>query len=479
VAVGAITLLALALRLLGLDQSLYGDELFTYEVATRPDFDGVIDGLQSGMEVNPPLFHLLAWLSAKLADPVPWLRLPSLVAGVATVPLLYFVARRLRWSPSAGLMAAALLALSPFAIFYSNEARGYATLALCVTASMLALLAALECPRWWRWALFAVFVAAALYTHYTAVFTLAALGAWALWFHRERARELLLAYCVAALAFVPWIPSVLDDRNTTGLGVIGSIGGGAGGYVRGFGRMFPGFPYGSLDEVPGPLGLALVIAGSLLAATAAVVAWARRPPAARGRPQPALVLVLALALATPLGLALYRIVGENLYAPRNLMASLPALCLLLGYLVARLRPALAGASAALLVAGTALGTLAALSDEQRRTPWRSAAELIESRAAPQDGVLQLDLVAAVAGGGALARSMSIHLDRPERLARGAEGWPRAARGARMFVAADLPPDSAIVPRPPAAVARRYRLVGRDALAGFNEVVVFTYARRGR
>jgi hypothetical protein len=100
-AAGAITLGALALRLPGFDQSFYGDELFTYDVATRPGLGGVIDGLQSGMEVDPPLFHVLAWLSAKLADPVPWLRLPSLVAGVATVPLVYAPARRLRWPPAA------------------------------------------------------------------------------------------------------------------------------------------------------------------------------------------------------------------------------------------------------------------------------------------------------------------------------------------------------------------------------------------
>ena len=183
--------------------------------------------------------------------------------------------------------------------------------------------------------------------------------------------------------------------------------------------------------------------------------------------------------ARPLGLAVCRFLGENLYSPRNLIASLPAVCLLLGYLASRLRAPLAVATAPLLIAGTAIGGFKAVSDAERRTPWKDAAELLDSEADPGDGVLPSDLVAEAAGGGALARSLSIHIDRPHRLFHGQEGWPKAARGERMFVAADLPPHSRIVPKPPPDVARRYRLVRRQAFPGFNEVVVFTYARAGR
>ncbi len=51
--------------------------------------------------------------------------------------------------------------------------------------------------------------AAALLTHYTVVFVLAAQLAWALWAHRDQWRAVLLAHGGAALLFAPWIPSFL------------------------------------------------------------------------------------------------------------------------------------------------------------------------------------------------------------------------------------------------------------------------------
>jgi hypothetical protein len=63
-------------------------------------------------------------------------RLPSLLVGTATVPLLYWVGRR--WvSPRAGLIAAALLAFSPEGMVWGGRARMYAL------AQFLALLLAL------------------------------------------------------------------------------------------------------------------------------------------------------------------------------------------------------------------------------------------------------------------------------------------------------------------------------------------------
>ena len=53
-AVFTLVLLALALRLPGLGQSLYGDELFTYELAIRPSLGDALAGVRSSLEVSPP-----------------------------------------------------------------------------------------------------------------------------------------------------------------------------------------------------------------------------------------------------------------------------------------------------------------------------------------------------------------------------------------------------------------------------------------
>ena len=78
IAVSALTLLAFALRLAAIRQGLFGDELLTYN-ETRGSLDEVFEGLkQSGAEVTPPFYFMLAWVSAKLGGGPELIRLPSL-----------------------------------------------------------------------------------------------------------------------------------------------------------------------------------------------------------------------------------------------------------------------------------------------------------------------------------------------------------------------------------------------------------------
>ena len=137
-AIAGITLLGLALRVAGLGQSLYGDELYTYRALVD---HGLGDALRSvyRTEDTPPLFFVLAWAAAKAGDPTLWLRVPSLVLGTAAIPLTYLIGLR-TVGRSGALIGAALLALAPFAVFYAGEARAYATLVFFVALSTLALL---------------------------------------------------------------------------------------------------------------------------------------------------------------------------------------------------------------------------------------------------------------------------------------------------------------------------------------------------
>jgi 4-amino-4-deoxy-L-arabinose transferase-like glycosyltransferase len=90
-------------------------------------------------------------------------RLPSLILGTAAVPLLYWLGRR--WlTPRAGLVAAALLALSPEGMVWGGRARMYAMLQLLVI--LLVFFAYQGClgegrPRW-RWVALLTLLAALL-----------------------------------------------------------------------------------------------------------------------------------------------------------------------------------------------------------------------------------------------------------------------------------------------------------------------------
>ena len=119
----AITLLAAAVRLLYLSQPMQYDEAYTFVAfASRPFWIAISDYSLP----NNHVFHtLLVYLAYHLLGNQPWtIRLPALVAGVATIPLTYGVAG-IFYNRKVGLLSAGLAAASPLLIDYSANARGY------------------------------------------------------------------------------------------------------------------------------------------------------------------------------------------------------------------------------------------------------------------------------------------------------------------------------------------------------------------
>jgi mannosyltransferase len=93
-----------------------------------------------------------------------WLRLPSALFGIASIPLTYVVGRKFTGvMPS--LVAAALLAFSPSAVYYSQEARSYSLGILVVLLSTFFFVRAVEENRSSDWALWTVCGIAAFYSH--------------------------------------------------------------------------------------------------------------------------------------------------------------------------------------------------------------------------------------------------------------------------------------------------------------------------
>ena len=126
-ALAAIVVLGAIVRGIVVGQDLYADELATYWIVTTRSFLGVIRTVSTTAEISPPLSFLLSWITTRPGSNPELVRLPSLLIGIATIPLVHAVALR-TVGRRAGLVAAALTALSPFMIFYSAEARGYGVL---------------------------------------------------------------------------------------------------------------------------------------------------------------------------------------------------------------------------------------------------------------------------------------------------------------------------------------------------------------
>lgn len=131
----AITALAAVLRLLHLgDWSIWVDEAHTWRDVTVP-FDEFQRG---GTSWYPTSFLLLRWLMAiGWLEPFTegWLRLPFAFCGIVTVPLLA-VCGNLIVGRRAALLAALFLAINPWHVYWSQNARAY------VLVCMFAVLAA-------------------------------------------------------------------------------------------------------------------------------------------------------------------------------------------------------------------------------------------------------------------------------------------------------------------------------------------------
>jgi hypothetical protein len=177
----AILLLAAALRLstLGL-QSFWYDEAFTPVHVLRPSLTATLHNVVH-TENTPPLWYVLEWaVSRVLGTGVVALRLLSALAGIATVAVAWALGAELA-GRRAAIVTAALVAVNPLFVWYSQEARAYGLFVLTASLALLCFLRALREPTGRHLAEVALAASLALLTHYFAVFLVAPRGLWLIW----------------------------------------------------------------------------------------------------------------------------------------------------------------------------------------------------------------------------------------------------------------------------------------------------------
>ena len=168
----ALLVLAAALRLSTLDlQSFWYDEAYTPVHVLHDSLSATLRSVVHS-ENSPPLWYLLAWLDARVfGDGEIALRLPSALAGIATVAVAWGIGRELAGARAAAACAA-LVAVNPLFVWYSQEARAYALFVLLSALAILCFLRARTQPTRGRMAAFALCGSLALLTHYFSVFLL-------------------------------------------------------------------------------------------------------------------------------------------------------------------------------------------------------------------------------------------------------------------------------------------------------------------
>lgn len=206
-----ILLLAFALRLFRLDyQELRGDEAFGYFFSLRA-YDDIIATTLALAEPHPVGSYFLQHIWLEWAGHSEFaLRFVSVWFGVLAVALLYRLARRLELSPPTATVGALLLAVSPYAIWHSQDARMYSILLALTLASTWLMIEALQRGRWQVWLLYVGVSWLALHTHYFTIFVLAAQNCFvlgrALFMPRVRfsAAQWLSWQFVLGFFYLPW-----------------------------------------------------------------------------------------------------------------------------------------------------------------------------------------------------------------------------------------------------------------------------------
>ena len=106
---GGTTLVALVLRVIGLNKCLWFDEIYFLVVTVRHPMGEILTVFTG--DTQHPLYSVMARLCLVLFGEEPWsLRLPAVLFGVASVPALYLLAAKVT-SRAEALVAAAFLAV--------------------------------------------------------------------------------------------------------------------------------------------------------------------------------------------------------------------------------------------------------------------------------------------------------------------------------------------------------------------------------
>ncbi len=393
--------LALILRLIGIGkESLWWDEYTSHVYLNAPS---LFDFLILNRSLDPltlPVYYTLEYLwTHYVHDSVLSLRLLSIAIGIATIPLLYALGRRM-FGTWAGLTAAALLAVSPTHIHHSQSIRMYVVFIFLAAVVAWTFIRLLEKPRLSLWALHGAASLLLYWTHPFAGLIPAALGGFLLlrFFSRRSffirwtlLQVLLFAPTVIYLSRVRFWP---QDTTTDWIAppslstLLADL------FFDDISAFHWQFRLGDVAASLGTIrpGLDLFFAGVLLAGLLLLVVRSRyKKTEAPVEKEHQLFLWIWLILPPLMLFAVSWLVRPCMF-PRYTVHCTLALYLLLGGAVEGLRTQGRRVIAVLVLSGLLFLQWAWLQPGPQRTDWRSAGLLLHEQVRENDVVLVENLL---------------------------------------------------------------------------------------
>ncbi|MDR7556482.1 MAG: glycosyltransferase family 39 protein [Armatimonadota bacterium] len=388
-AVSLVLLGAVALRVWDLWRtSIWFDEAYSLFLAQQ-HLPELLRRLRTE-DMHPPLYYAVLGLWIKLFGTSELaLRLPSALMGVVLVGLTYLLARRLV-DERCALTAAALVAISPFQLMASRDARMYPFLAVFALGATYALWLALDSGQRRYWVGYAGAVAAAVYTHHFAFLVLLAHAVYVAAYARHALRPWLAAGAAVAVAYLPFVPVLWVQlhhqrawpivRPPFGLSALADLVGllSFGGELLGMGS----YHQRSLLPLLGKLAVVLPFLLLLVLGIFSV------PPRARA--------FLVSYLALPVAVAGLVSIKMNVFYDRYFSFVIPPYAILLaggiwgiGRGAPELRRTALAAGAGLVVVVYSLPALGTIYYGPSPYDWRGAAAYVAERARPDDLIMYI------------------------------------------------------------------------------------------
>ncbi len=374
-----VLLLALALRLYHLGSpSLWLDEGYSLAAARHLNpFDAQ----------RPLYFWLLnGWM--RFGHSEAWLRLPSVVFGVAAVGLLFLIGAQIASRPVA-LLSSLFYALSPSQIFHAQEVRMYSLAPMLLLAAVYTLLLWAKTRRALLLLLHAALASLSLFTLPLTAAGLGMTAAALMWRLRREKRDalrLMAAYGVVALCWLPFLQQSVSHPE--GLAWIKKPH-----MADLLGLHSWAFIGRRLELSPAPVTHGQWAQTALIAGLALVVVWLAAFAVQDGRGLTTERFVALWFYVVVAAVFVISITLKPLWVERYFTPFLPALFLLTALGVRRLwtggkRRLLAGAAAVGLVAAQAFFTARTFAvAPQGREDWRGVGQFVGDRAQPDDTVV--------------------------------------------------------------------------------------------
>ena len=217
-----LILLSFLLRIYHLDyQSPWGDELFTLINANSNKPMGEIFSVLRG-DVHPPLYYYIIHFFLQIFGDTAFVaRFVSLLFGVGGVIALYYLGKEL-FNKNVALVAAFLMSINHFHIYYSQEARMYSMLCFATVLSFLYLIRFIKAPTLKTALIYSFGTALLVNTHFYALFALFAQYLIILYFiikpyNSTGLKIFMYAFISGIITLVSFIPSIVIFQGTSGI----------------------------------------------------------------------------------------------------------------------------------------------------------------------------------------------------------------------------------------------------------------------